>query len=1059
MRRLYLLPLIFVGLTASSLLAQSTPSPKDDLSFVNRNSSAPLANLPSLVSTSSAGRSPAGRSATVDLSSLPPDAQGPISAALGRDDSGYWFHPSAEGFRAENVRQALTIKFTRQGAEVRSHNLGWRLGTRGYGYGDVVHPVKAVAPQAKANRVEYQRDGLTEWYENGPLGLEQGFTLARRPGKASAQALTLELGLHGDLVAAPDAGGKALELRGKDGKAALRYTGLQARDATGRKLQSWLEVRGGRLLMRVKDEGASYPVVVDPWVAQAELTASDGLAYDGFGASVSISNNLAVVGAPWHPASAGNGLGPGSAYVFVQNGTIWTQQAELTASDGAAGDLFGSSTALEGSTIVVGAPCHRAEEGFCGNVGAVYVFVQDGTTWSQQAELTASGPVGGDMFGQSVAISGGTVVVGAPWYPYSDLGPGPGAAFVFIRSGDSWSQQAELTSSDGQPGDFFGNAVEVNASTVVVGADCHALAKGGCGPGAAYVFVQGGSTWSQQAELTAPDGAAGDDFGSSVAINGTTAVVGARSHNSQQGAAYVFVQTDGTWTPEAELTASDGEPCDFLGWSVALSGGTAVVGAPGEPSPAGGCFKTPGAAYIFGETAGTWGQEQELSDPNGALNDGFGWSVAMSGSTVLAGAPSHMVGSNQGQGAAFLFGSTGPLYTLSAAPNTLEVEEGGQVTSTISITPWNGFSGSVSFSASSLPNGITATFNPNPAASTTTLTLAASGTAATGVSKAIVTGTSGTLAQTTPPILSVTTSATLSPGSLNFGKEAVNNTSKAVTTTLTNTGTSALNVGNATTSGNFAVAKNTCGLLKAGKNCHIDLTFTPTELGTLTGTLSVSDSAAGSPQTIALLGTGTAQATLTPSGLTFGTTQVGATSPAKKVTLTNNLATTLTGISYTTTGPFAASTSNCTSTLDSKKYCAISVTFSPTQTGTATGMLTVSDSANNSPQTVSLSGTSEAVYVSPPSVDFGDQSAGTTSDPIKVDLFNEGSQQITFTSVSASGDFAVTENYCMDGVKPNTHCYVEVVFSPTQSGPLSGITLWRGQTGLAPLFSPDVGTL
>ena len=178
--------------------------------------SVPVANMASpstSARTSAASQSSTGKSAT-GLSSLPPDAQGPISAALGKDDSVYWVHRSAKGLRGENPRQALVAVFTREGAEVRSHNLRWRLETRSYGYGDALHPVKAVAPRAKANRVEYRRDGVTEWYENGPLGLEQGFTLAHRPGKANGKALTVELALRGDFVAALEPGGRELAFWG-----------------------------------------------------------------------------------------------------------------------------------------------------------------------------------------------------------------------------------------------------------------------------------------------------------------------------------------------------------------------------------------------------------------------------------------------------------------------------------------------------------------------------------------------------------------------------------------------------------------------------------------------------------------------------------------------------------------------------------------------------------------------------------------------------------------------------------------------------------------------------
>jgi hypothetical protein len=232
---------------------------------------------------------------------------------------------------------------------------------------------------------------MTEWYENGPLGLEQGFTLEHPPGvheyeKANGQPLTVELSLRGDLVAALRPGSTALELKSKDGEGGLRYTGLKARDATGRELRGWLEVRGERLLVRVEDKGARYPLVVDPWVQQAELTTSDGKAHDTFGISVAVSGNTIVVGAPGHPYGGGRG----AAYVFVQSGTSWSKQAELRADDAVTNDWFGGSVAINGSTVVVGADQHPFVVNYGPGPGVAYVFVRSGTKWSQQAYLIAS---------------------------------------------------------------------------------------------------------------------------------------------------------------------------------------------------------------------------------------------------------------------------------------------------------------------------------------------------------------------------------------------------------------------------------------------------------------------------------------------------------------------------------------------------------------------------------------------------------------------------------------------------------------------------------------------
>jgi hypothetical protein len=710
--------------------------------------------------------------------------------------------------------------------------------------------------------------------------------------------------------------------------------------------------------VRLEDAGAQYPVTVDPWIQQAELTASDGAANELFGSVVAISGSTAVVGAPYH----GSNFAQGAAYVFVQSGGTWSQQAELTSSDGAADDNFGSSVAVDGSTVVVGAIQHQV--GSNSRQGAAYVFVQSGTKWSQQAELTSSDGAADDYFGTSVAVDGSTVVVGAYVHTVGS-NRDQGAVYVFAQSGTTWSQQAELTSSDGAADDEFGSSVAADGSTVVVGAPYHTVGSSQ-DQGAAYVFAQSGTTWSQQAELTASDGAGGDYFSwSGVALDGSTAVVGAPFHtvgsNGWQGAAYVFAESGGTWSQQAELTASDGAANDLFGFSVAADGGTALVGA---VRYAWGPGSRPGAAYVFLQSGTTWSQQAEMTASDGAVADLFGASVSISGSTALVGAPWHTVGENQDQGAAYVFGSSGPLYTLSASPSSLSLVQGTQGISTITITPFNGFSGGVSFSAWGLPSGVTAAFSPNPATSTSTLTLTASETAATGSATVLVVGTSGNLTQTTPLTLTVTgvTTVSLLPASLSFGNVAVDTTSTAKTVTVKNVGTATLDIKSIAIAlgTNFAISNKTCGAtLAVNKTCKVSVTFTPTALGTLKDTLSFTDNASGNPQTVSLSGTGVAQATLTPSRHTFPKTKVGDTSAAYQFTLKNNLPTTLTGISYSTASPFAVSTTTCGTTLDSKKSCTISVTFTPTETGTATGTLTVNDSANNSPRMVSLSGTGD----------------------------------------------------------------------------------------------------
>lgn len=282
---------------------------------------------------------------------------------------------------------------------------------------------------------------------------------------------------------------------------------------------------------------------------------------------MALDGSTALVGAPYKNSQRG------AAYVFVRTGTVWVQQAELTVAVNA---TFGWSTAISGSTALIGAFTNFG-------TGAAYVFVQSGTTWIQQAKLTAFDNTGTDFFAYSVAISGGTALVGA-----SQKNGGVGAVYVFVRSGTTWSPQAELMGSDTVSGDLFGNSLGLSGSTAVVGA-----LNNGSRAGAAYIFVRSGIVWSQYVKLTASDASGGDLFGYSVSISGATMVVGAVSAALSRGAAYVFVRAGTTWSQLAKLTASDGAASDQFGWSVATSGLSVMVGAPAKNSNL-------GAVYAYG---------------------------------------------------------------------------------------------------------------------------------------------------------------------------------------------------------------------------------------------------------------------------------------------------------------------------------------------------------------------------------------------------------------------------------------------------------------------------
>ncbi len=638
------------------------------------------------------------------LGSLPVAAQGPISAALGRDDAAY----RVLGLRALNPAQHLRVGFSRRGVAVSAGGARLGMTLSAYGYASTLRALGPVAPQASANRVSYSDGGVREWFANGPLGLEQGFDVAARPNAGSGP-LTFSLTLSGDLAASLRGGSLLLSGRG----AALRYTGLSATDARGRVLRSWLEVAGGRLLIRVDDRGAVYPLRIDPLIQQAELTASDGAKEDQLGYSVAISGNTVVAGAP--RAEVGSNAQRGAAYVFVMPASGWasaTQTAKLTASNGAPKDELGSSVAVSGATVVAGAPL--AMIGGNASQGAAYVFTEPAAGWGsgsqpqhQAAELIANGGEPNDQLGSAVAVSGTAVVAGAP--DAMVVHAAQGAAYVFNEPGGGWgshksgeevNQAAELTASDSAAGDLLGRSVAISGTTVVAGAPFAKPAHEF--EGEAYVFTEppggwGGKGAGEQVEQTtlllASPGAEGDELGSSAAVSGTTVVAGAPGAtvglNQEQGKAYVFVEPVGGWGSKelderakqaAELTASDGAAGDKLGFSVAASGATIVAGA-AEASI--GANMEQGAAYVFSEPSGGWSGEQhqaaKLTASNGAREDKLGFSVAVSSQTVLAGAPFHKVGANAEQGAAYVFGFPSPTVTISTPVNGATYTQGQAV--------------------------------------------------------------------------------------------------------------------------------------------------------------------------------------------------------------------------------------------------------------------------------------------------------------------------------------------------------------------------------------------
>jgi hypothetical protein len=692
------------------------------------------------------------------------------------------FQPIEGGWQARNPGQQWTTKFDGRGFIAQPRDGGWQWGLelKSYGFGEKQTAISGTpAVKAAGQRLSYQWDAtVQEWWVNDQRGLEHGFTVAQRPSLPISESLPLAFTLttRGTLKPdiTPDAQGVLFQ--NAAGATVLNYTGLKVWDADGKTLPSRFEAAGeNKVRLLVNERGARYPITIDPIAQQAYLKpAAVGTMQTGdqFGYSVAVAGDTVVVGARLEDSSTTGvnstpdegAIDSGAAYVFVRSAGVWTQQAYLkpgAVGTTQAGDWFGSSVAISGDTLVVGAlredsittGVNSSPDDIGGNnlnSGAAYVFVRSAGVWTEQAYLkpTAVGTTqAGDQFGYSVAISGDAVVVGARFEDSSATGVNStpdesaadsGAAYVFVRSAGVWTQQAYLKPAavgTTQAGDWFGYSVALSGDTVVVGAYVEDSAttgvnstpnESGDGSGAAYIFVRNAGVWAQQAYLKpAAIGTtqAGDRFGCSVAVSDDTVVVGAQLEDSSttgvnstsdesatdSGAAYVFVRNTGVWTQQAYLkpaAVGTTQAGDRFGWSVALSGGTVVVGAFWEDSSTTGVNSTAdesaaasGAAYVFVRSAGVWTQQAYLKPAavgTTQADDNFGWSVALSGDTVVVGAyleDSSTTGMNSTpneNGASFDSGAAYTFTGLGIPEIVVEQPAGTSLTSNVSNVGYGG---------------------------------------------------------------------------------------------------------------------------------------------------------------------------------------------------------------------------------------------------------------------------------------------------------------------------------------------------------------------------------
>ena len=567
----------------------------------------------------------------------------------------------------------LTTSFSAAGLSVAPQSGAawkWNIKLDRFGRPGKASPLSAPKVSQSGGRTQYSYAAFTEWYRSTGVGLEQGFTIPQKP--SGSGKLVLHMLLDTGLSGALSSDNRSLSFSTGDGQA-LHYSNLRAVDAKGQELSASLVYSAGQIAIQVDDQSAAYPITVDPLIfVENQLYTLDGAKHDQFGYSVSISGDTAVVGAPNHQIGSNNGQG--AVYIFQSQGGNWVQQAGLTASDGAANDRFGSAVAISGNTVIVGAPFHNAVR------GEAYIFVKPVSGWvdsTENARLNTSNGAANDFFGYSVAISGVVAIVGA--YNHASA---HGQACVFVKPIRGWASATEtgfLSPSNGAEYDTFGWSVAISGDTAIIAAPGH-----NANLGAAYLFqkpIGGWTTKSQDAILTASDSASNDLFGTSVGISGNTVVIGADGYNSYQGKAYVFVRPALGWADShqtAILTASDGAASDYFGYSVAVSGDTVLIGAYRHAG-------SQGEAYLFVKPAGGWvtaTQSSILTASDGSSPDSFGISVAISGATAFIGAQQHA-----SKGAAYAYF---PYHAedlgINASSNTLIPLVGQIVTFTVTVT-------------------------------------------------------------------------------------------------------------------------------------------------------------------------------------------------------------------------------------------------------------------------------------------------------------------------------------------------------------------------------------
>jgi uncharacterized repeat protein (TIGR01451 family) len=750
----------------------------------------------------------------------------------------------------------------------------WNLRLTAYGRSAQILPLPAPRFLPQSHQIIYHYLGLTEWHRNTSLGLEQGFTLASPPDGEGD--LLLRFALTTPLPASLSADRRSLRFSLPNGQM-LSYSGLRAYDSAGRELNAWLEYLPHQITIHVDDRGATYPLTIDPLIyVESKLTDPMGNANDEFGAAVALWGDTAVIGTRLGDAPGGSDQG--AAYVFRYSETMgWTLEQKLVASDGKPGDRFGFSVAIWENMVVIGA--YQATVNSIPSCGAAYVFVRENGTWRQTQKLIAFDRKQGAMFGYSVAIRDGILAIGAPGMIRTVAGQG--AVYVYTLSDTRWGLQQKLVANDGNAYDYFGSSVAVGNNIILIGApydDNNAIAD----QGSAYIFTWT-NQWVQQQKLTATDGAAGDKFGTSVALDGDMAFIGAPEADiagkADQGAVYPFTRSLSGWTEQPKITSSDGASTDAFGTTMAVHGGLLAVGARFADISSN---VDAGAIYLyFMDTSGLWQNEQKISASTAAAGENFGNAVALFGGDLIAGARLAKVGENTAQGAAYAY----TLYrndtdlALTANATSTRLSPGEPVTITVEVrnnsnTAANDVRVPIAFPANltySISNATQGSYDPSRGAwllgtladnSSATLTINATASAdAAGSAKTFLANLlsrdlddSNNSARLDFHVVLFT----LSPDTLSFDDQLIFSTSPLQTVQVTNVSGKTVTIGTLTASTGFLLANNTCNgqTLANAASCSFGVRFNPVASIVYDGAVEIPVSGSNYITTLPLHGVG-----------------------------------------------------------------------------------------------------------------------------------------------------------------------------------------------------------